>query len=65
MSLDTNDVTTQFMLMAERLGEKKLVAEAALEQILDAVDDTRLVDRLKEIERLATRALLILRGGLT
>jgi hypothetical protein len=34
-----------------------------LEDILDAVDDLRLVDRLKEIERIATAGLLEARGG--
>lgn len=46
-----------------RLNQAGLNMERALEQILDAVDDTRLVDRLKEIERIATAALLAARGG--
>lgn len=62
--LGEHDVTTQFMLMAERLGQGKLALESALEQILDTVDDTRIVNRLKEIEKIATKALLIARGGL-
>jgi hypothetical protein len=62
--LGEHDVTTQCMLMAERLGNGKLALEAALEEILNTVDDVRVVDRLKEIERIATKALLIARGGL-